>query len=98
MKASQAMLRRLSATRAVKSGLPIPATASAHKAVIPNAATNAVRGTLTAPSRNCDSASTANSSAAREWPHRMIVPAMLLARAFGPQDDADRLEQDQQVE
>src|SRR3569623_3760359 len=98
MNPSQPRLRMLSATHVTASPLPIPAVASAHSAVSPSATRNAVRGTLTPPSRSCDSASPANSRAASAWLHRMIVAAIGLTRAFRPQHDADRLEDEQQVE
>src|ERR1700749_4703061 len=64
MNASQAMLRRLSAIRVVRSWLAIPA----------------------------------NNRAASAWLHRITVAVIASTRAFGPQHDTDRLEQDQQVE
>src|SRR3569832_1648406 len=98
MKPRQARLRSDSATRVVMSRGSIPATASAHKAVTLSASTKVRRGSAVPASRRRVNATPAKSRAASAWLHRTRVTGMMLACAFRPQHDADRLEDDQQVE
>src|SRR5687768_2097137 len=99
MKASQPRLRAPCAIRVTRSFSPIPATANAQSAVIASAAASGLRGKLPSPSlRSAQSASDANSSAASAWLPRISVGTIRSPRAVGEDHDADRLEQDQQVE
>src|SRR5690242_3144838 len=98
MKASQARSHTVSASALGNSRGPIPATASAHKAVQASAAVKASRGTASPARRIWLPATTANSKAASAWLHRMVVASMRLPRARRKQHDADRLEENQQIE
>src|SRR5437868_3920459 len=98
MKPSQARLRALSATWVTRSAAPIPATASAHSAVTPSATTKVSRGNAVPASCSRRIATPAKSRAASAWLQRMMVSGIASARPFRPQEDADRLEQDQQIE
>src|SRR3569623_2324641 len=98
MKPSHARLRSDSATRVVTSRGSMPATASAQRAVTLSASAKVSRGKAVPASRRRVTATPAKSRAASAWLQRTSIVGMPLAHAFRPQHDADRLEDDQQVE